>query len=108
MSKLTDEQISAFAKQAMDANSPIANFVELDIYEFARAIEVAATAPLLERIAQLERELDEARKDAERYRCLKQKRPVLLLTGFFGNGCINCTLDEVDAAIDAAMKKGQA
>ena len=38
---LTDEQISAFAKQAKSANSPIACFVELDIYEFARAIEAA-------------------------------------------------------------------
>lgn len=33
---------------------------------FARAIESAATAPLLARIAELERELEEARKDAER------------------------------------------
>lgn len=31
---------------------------------FARAIESAATAPLLARIAELERELEEARKDA--------------------------------------------
>ena len=59
----------------------------------------------LNRIAELTRELEEARKDAARYRCLKQTRPVLLLTGFFGNGCVNRTIDEVDAAIDAAIKE---
>ena len=79
MSKLTDKQISAFAKQARDANSPIANFVELDIYEFARAIESAATEPLLQRITDLERQLEEARKDAERCpTCESLARAVML------------------------------
>ena len=54
---LTDEQISAFAKQARDVNSQIANFVELDIYEFARAIESAACADRDQRIAELEKAL---------------------------------------------------
>lgn len=48
---------------------------------------------------------DEAVTDAERYQWLKENRPVLLMTGFFGNGCINRTIGEVDAAIDAARAK---
>ena len=40
--------------------------------------------------------------DATRYRWLKEKRPVLLATGFFGNGCSE-GVAEVDAAIDKAM-----
>jgi len=56
---LTDEQI----KSAWDASYPaLPRF-----HSFARAIESAATAPLLERIAELERELEALRKDAERW-----------------------------------------
>lgn len=40
------------------------------------------------------------REDAERYRWLCKKREVMLLTAFFGNGCINRTIAEVDAVID--------
>lgn len=42
------------------------------------------------------------REDAERYRLLRERRAVALLTAFFGNGCINRTIAEVDEAIDAA------
>jgi len=38
--------------------------------------------------------LTEANKDAARYRWLRENRDVLLLTGFFGNGCINRTISE--------------
>ncbi len=41
--------------------------------------------------------------EAARYRWLKENRDVMLLTSFFGNGCINRSLEEVDAAIDDAM-----
>jgi len=44
-------------------------------------------------------------KDAARYRWLRKDREVLLLTGFFGNGCINRTIEEVDTHIDAAIAK---
>lgn len=44
-------------------------------------------------------------EDAARYRWLCENRDVLLLTGFFGDGCINRTIAEVHAAIDAAMLK---
>ena len=101
---LTDEQI-------FDAISPF--YVERGIARAAlemsgdeyRAIESAATAPLLEQIAQLEQQLAEARKDADRYQWLRKDRPVLLLTGYFGNGCVNRTIVEVDAAIDAAIAR---
>jgi hypothetical protein len=43
------------------------------------------------------------RADAERYRWLRAHRPVLLLTGFFGNGCMNKNIHEVDATIDAKL-----
>lgn len=70
---------------------------------FARAIESAATAPLLARIAELERELEEASKDAERYRHLCSsggQRTELCFDGghYFGKA-------DFDAAIDAAIKE---
>lgn len=51
------------------------------------------------------KQLETTRFDAKRYCWLRENRDVLLITGFFGNGCINRTIDEVDAAIDAAMLK---
>lgn len=39
--------------------------------------------------------------DALRYRWLKENRSTLLVTGFFGNGCINKGVDDVDAEIDS-------
>jgi hypothetical protein len=58
---LTDEQMwslwNAQGSDAMDQKEAI---------EFARAIESATAAPLLERIAELEQQLEAARKDAER------------------------------------------
>lgn len=58
---------------------------------------------LAPQLATLERELAEARKDAGRYRWLRAHRPVLLITGFFGDVCVNRSMREVDAAIDAAI-----
>jgi len=48
-------------------------------------------------------ELAQLEKDAARYRWLREHRDVLLVTGFFGNGCVNRTIGEVDAEIDAAL-----
>ena len=53
-------------------------------------------------LARLTEDKEALRKDAERYQTLRTKRPVLLITGFFGNFCVNKTVDDVDAAIDAA------
>ena len=50
-----------------------------------------------------ETEQDRMRKDAARYNWLRENRPILLLTGFFGNGCINRTIDEIDAEIDSKL-----
>ena len=66
---LTDEQI-------FDLAEPFGAFEYGDAQGdkrrgFARAIESAATAPLLAQIAALDVQLAEARKDAERYRWLK-------------------------------------
>ena len=51
----------------------------------------------------LKAENEKLRKDAERYLWLRENRMVSLLVIFFGNGCINRDIKEVDAAIDAAM-----
>lgn len=70
-----------------------------DLTPFARAIESAACAERDARIAELEQQLEEARKDAERYLYLR-----------------NANMDErnriehyassaLDAAIDAAIKE---
>jgi hypothetical protein len=99
---LTDEQLLKL--WAPEPSRPVMG--RNKILEFARAIESAATAPLLERIAELERELEALRKDAERYRWLTTGDKVYsrfreaydawdgsdAKTGF-------------DAAIDAAMKE---
>ena len=55
---------------------------------------------LLDHIAQLE-------KDAARWRFLCEKYDVSLLTTFFGNGCINKKIDDVNRAIDTAMEAKQ-
>lgn len=52
---------------------------------------------LLDYAAQLE-------KDAGRWRFLCEKYDVSLLTTFFGNGCINKKIDDVNRAIDTAME----
>ena len=57
-------------------------------------------AKTLKQVSQLERELAEARKDAERYRWLREnnfQEPTP--KGF------RTTLEEIDAAIDEAMKE---
>ena len=63
---LTDEQINLAWERSCVADPTSSQ----QRFTFARAIEFAATAPLLERIAELERELEAVRKDAMRYRWL--------------------------------------
>lgn len=53
-------------------------------------------------VARLTAERDALRVDAERYRWLRADRETTLIVSFFGNGCINRTIEDVDAAIDAA------
>jgi hypothetical protein len=43
-------------------------------------------------------QLAEMRADAVRYRWLREHRDVSLITDFFGNGCVNKTVEMVDAA----------
>lgn len=49
---------------------------------------------------------DEIIADAKRYRWLKKKREVLLLCAFFGNGCVNRSISEVDEQIDEFIAVG--
>jgi len=42
-------------------------------------------------------------KDARRYQWLRKHYEVSLVIDFFGNGCVNKTIEMVEAAIDAAM-----
>lgn len=130
MSKLTDEQIRKL--QAIE-NLDILN-CQYEPYKFARAIESAATEPLLQRIAELEKEcsewkndainglnaaylrgrvkelerqLEEARKDAERYRWLRRWKGQEHEPPFTVQHELDGTLwgGDLDAAIDAAMKE---
>jgi hypothetical protein len=106
---LTDEQISKCAE-------PIYGYSldpeDTQDRQFARAIESAATAPLLERIADLERQLEQVNKDSERYRWLKS-RPTQCPTigpdlAFWDDSCGNPIRgDDADAAIDAAIKESK-
>jgi hypothetical protein len=45
---------------------------------------------------------DQAR-DAARYRWLRSRRDVTLITMFFGNGCVNKTIEMAEAKLDEAM-----
>lgn len=47
---------------------------------------------------------EQIEKDAARYRWLRENYEVLLVTGFFGNGCINKTIEDVEAVIDDDMR----
>jgi len=71
---LTDEQIEQCQEHLSAWRSVTCRPMASHVVEFARAIESAATAPLLERIKELERELEALRKDAERYEVVKQLR----------------------------------
>ncbi len=94
---LTDEQIrKAGGIVHRDGNIFFKNIDHLN-----SAIESAATAPLLERIAELERELEAVRKDAERYRWLRSAP-----NGFEAQRIVNDTPHGMDAAIDAAKEQG--
>ena len=46
----------------------------------------------------------QASVDAARYRWLCKNRDVMLITGFFGNGCTNRTINDVSAVIDADLR----
>lgn len=83
--------------------------LEAPFEEAARAIEAAACAERDQRIAEIERQLEEARKDAERYRWIV----AVCETDGFGywlpevclkEGSLPPSKEESDAAIDAAMK----
>ncbi len=74
--------------------------------DLARQLERALTTKTAE-LAACRAELEACRQDAERYRYLQKRRPVMLATGFFGNGCINKTSADVDSVIDAAIKGGE-
>lgn len=101
---LTPENVAAVIKdlREIESGSPAVPVIDRDWRTWAgvlaRIIEhLAATQPVSAPSAHQDA------KDAARYRWLRDKRPVLLLTGFFGNGCVNRELHEVDAAIDTAM-----
>lgn len=108
---LTKERIDKHALQAVDC--PPATWVVLRS-AMHRLVdkESAATAPLLARIAELERQLEEARKNAERYQAIR--------SGLDMDAIVRVTKDpgmwetpypvllrgeELDAAIDAAIKE---
>ena len=45
------------------------------------------------------------RKDAEHYRWWRKNRETTLVVAIFGNGCINKTIEMVEAEVDAARLK---
>jgi outer membrane murein-binding lipoprotein Lpp len=67
--------------------------------------EVSRTAQLLEECDALQLRCEAADRDADRYRLLKEIRGVSLITSFFGNGCINKTMSDVEETLDAAISK---
>ena len=100
---LTDEQIVELWRSVKDTGRDMQ-----DAIAFARAIESAATAPLLERIADLERELEAVRKDAERYTHVKNVESKFAVCKWNDDADEWWPVDElsIDAAIDAAKEHG--
>jgi hypothetical protein len=122
---LTDEQIASRIWKH--------NFPPSGGFAFARDIESAATAPLLEQIkelerdcdmfernwneamathrniADLERQLEQASKDAERYRWLRVQDDDDFCFAVVKNPHFDVYApgDELDAAIDAAIKESK-
>lgn len=47
--------------------------------------------------------LAELQREAARYRWLRTRRDVTLITMFFGNGCVNKTIEMAEAEMDKAM-----
>lgn len=73
---------------------------ELDCVNANWQASMAHAKTLRARADAAERRVGELEADARRYRYLREKRDVLLCTGFFGNCCVNKTVADVDAAID--------
>lgn len=90
---LTDEEIDAIGSE----RAPYTDF------QFARAIESAACSERDALIAELEQQLAEARKDAERYRFLCNCRGQHTELCFDGESYRG--KQEFDAAIDTAIKE---
>lgn len=118
---LTDEQINKIESTCWDGLGFGARF---DRRKYARAIESAATAPLLEKIAELEREcvslrntLEALRKDAERWAMShlvskevltppeKRQHQNVLNAYFKATGAGLDWVASIDAAIDAAKDR---
>ena len=83
---------------------------------FCRAIESAATTPLLAEIERLTRELEEARKDAERYRWLRDRNShhqfrsawISSVTAVKDGPCDIFSADEVPALLDSEIDRRMA
>ena len=94
---LTDEQIQKAGERFFWS-------FDEDAALFARAIEAAACAERDARIVEFERQLEEARKDAERYRWWRENRETTLVVAMFGNGCFNKTIEMIEMIVDASIK----
>jgi hypothetical protein len=104
---LTDEQI---LKHWRGANIALLDHrVGLSV---GRAIESATAAPLLERIKELEQQLEAERKDAGRYRWLRDTsnpdNHMHMIALHINDAQSDASLSGIDAAIDAAISKEQA
>lgn len=79
--------------------------------ELAEAKRVTFDPAVLEEMNRLEAENAELRKDAERYRWLRENKPTYdgapFIARNFGASFSQWTDEHADAAIDAAMKEAQ-
>ena len=106
---LSDEQIELGRKATFSTGNPFFPCDSKTMRKAARWAEHQVRTPLLERIAELEREADALKVDAERYRWIRAQHwsggPLAVVANpkyavKLGYGCPS--LDRLDAAIDAA------
>lgn len=92
-------------EMAQDANTAEQWYAAHDMtscsYDYDKAF-IAASSPAV--VLELLNQISQLEKDAGRWRFLCEKYDVSLLTTFFGNGCINKKIDDVNRAIDTAME----
>jgi hypothetical protein len=69
------------------------------VEQFRAALATLAASPSTTR----QQEVGSDALDARRYRWLRKNREVTMIVSCFGNGCVNKTIEDAEAKLDAAM-----
>lgn len=96
---MSDTPMQATSREELERrlmNTTVAKS-ELEWYASRRIFDLEAA------LATMTTERDAALKDAERWRWWQVNRAITTITTFFGNGCVNKTIEMAVAEIDSAI-----